>query len=154
MKKKDRQLIYAKLVEKLNDIAFFNLDLELADASEERKQEFMEAKRKVRQELSDIAEGKTKSAFDTSRYKTHDGPKGSPEQWREAAKKLLDINDENCLTTLGLSGIPASEADLKKVYRAAIRKAHPDVGGSEDEAARLNAAYELALKLFFKGGLK
>ena len=62
---------------------------------------------------------------------------------------ILNVNGENCLSTLGLTGVPATEADLKRIYREAIRKAHPDVGGSEEEAARLNAAYDLALNLFF-----
>ena len=157
MAKTDRQLIYEKLLEVLNATSFFDLD-DLADLSDEKKAEFMIEKRKIRQEFIDIASGETiqpkkkKSPFDLGRYKTHDGSqeKGSPDKWRQAAKIILNVNDENCLTTLGLSGVPASKDDLKKAYRSLIKKAHPDrEGGSEDEAARINAAYELALSLFF-----
>ena len=149
MTKTDRQVIYEKLVEVLSSIEFLE-----AEASPERQQEVVAAKRQVREELQAQANGDKpkakKSAFSTARYKTSDdGEKGSPEQWRQAAKAILNVNDENCLTTLGLAGVPASEADLKTAWRSAIRKAHPDLGGSQDEAARLNAAYELALSLFF-----
>ena len=148
----DKQLIYSRLIDCLNSVAFINELEELKDATPERLKEFVEVKRQVREELQDLVAGKkpkAKKPFSTAKYKTHDGKKGSPEQWREAAKVVLNVNGENCLSTLGLTGVPATEAELKKVYRDAIRKAHPDVGGSEDEAARLNAAYELALNLFF-----
>jgi len=156
MSKNDRQFIYKKLAEALTDMAFLNMD-DLSLDTDERKAEFMIEKRQVREELLAIANGtpaatgtkKKKSSFNMNKYKTHDGPKGSPEKWREAAKFILNINNENCLTTLGLGAVPATEGDLKKVYRDAIRKAHPDLGGSEEAAARINAAYELALKLFF-----
>lgn len=154
----DRQLIVAALLEALNTTSFLKMD-ELVNASKERLEEFIAVKRQVRNELQKLLfepEPETekpkakKKPFSTARYKTHDGEKGSPEQWREAAKVLLNVNDENCLTTLGLTGVPASEDDLKKAWRAAIRKCHPDIiGGSQDEAAKLNAAYELALSLFF-----
>lgn len=147
--KKDRQIIYEKLLDALNAMLFFDLD-DLADESTERKEEFLVEKRKVREELQGFARGeRPKKSFKLPQYKTHDGPKGSPDQWREAAKVILNVNDENCLTTLGLSGVPPTEAALKTAWRTAIRKAHPDLGGSEDEAARINAAYELCLKLFF-----
>lgn len=150
--KKDRELIFNKLLEALTSEAFLNME-ELIDASPERRTEFMNEKRRVREELQDLAKGikpkAKKSTFSTARYKTHDGEKGNPEQWREAAKVILNVNDENCLTTLGLTGVPTSEAILKTAWRAAVRLVHPDLGGSEDEAARVNAAYELALALFF-----
>ena len=145
----DRKFIYQKLIDALNEISFPDDEEE----TPKRKQEFLKARGKIRAELQEIANGerpkRRKSAFNMSRYKTHDGERGSTDKWREAAKVILNVNGENCLETLGLSGRPATEEELKKVYRAAIRKAHPDAGGSEDEAARLNAAYELALKLFF-----
>lgn len=37
-------------------------------------------------------------------------------------------------------GEDASEAEVQAAYRARMRSAHPDQGGSADEAARLNAA--------------
>lgn len=150
-----RQDILRKLLVLINDIDVFS---DYPDIDDGEKEKVIEAKRVVRQELADLAAGpapntaakKKKSPFDSSRYKTHDGEKGSPEKWRDAAQVILNVNNENCLTTLGLSGRPESEVALKTAYRAAIRKCHPDLaGGSEDEAAKLNAAYELALKLFF-----
>lgn len=38
-----------------------------------------------------------------------------------------------------------TRAALKRAYRAAIRKAHPDAGGSAQAAQAVNAAYELIL---------
>lgn len=148
-----RQNIIQRLVVAMNNICIL---ADYPDASDEEKALIIAVKQSVRQELIDLAakaptpiKKKKSSPFDTSRYKTHEGVKGSPEKWREAAKIIFEVNNENCLTTLGLSGVPSTEAELKTAYRAAIRKCHPDLGGSEDEAAKLNAAYELALTLFF-----
>ena len=93
----------------------------------------------------------SKKKFDINRYKTHSGERGSTESWREKAEALIGKTNrqESCLSVLGLVGIP-TEVELKKAYRALIRKAHPDVGGSEQAAARINAAYEQALELFKK----
>ena len=96
---------------------------------------------------------KKKKAFNMNKYKTfEEGSKGSPDQWRKAAEQIFSINSENCLQTLGLSGVPASKDALKLHYRSMIRKVHPDAGGSEDEASRLNAAYDFAMELFFPAG--
>ena len=84
---------------------------------------------KILVDANKTATPKKKKAFNMNKYKTHDGEKGSPQQWREAAKVVFNVNSENCLKTLGLSGIPASEDALKKHYKAIIRKAHPDLGG-------------------------
>ena len=37
-------------------------------------------------------------------------------------------------------------ADLRKAYRDAARKAHPDMGGSDAAMQEVNAAYEQAIK--------
>ena len=33
-----------------------------------------------------------KKKFDLNKYKTHQGPQGSPEQWREAVKQALLVD--------------------------------------------------------------
>lgn len=144
----DRKFIYSKLIDALNEISF----PEDEEETPKRKKEFLHARGQIRAELQEKREQypkRRKSTLNMSQYKTHDGERGSTEKWRDAAKVILNVNGENCLETLGLSGRPATEDELKKVYRTAIRKAHPDAGGSEDKAARINAAYELALSLFF-----
>lgn len=40
----------------------------------------------------------------------------------------------------------SSEAEIKKAYNEAIRKTHPDVGGSQKDASAINAARDLLLK--------
>lgn len=47
--------------------------------------------------------------------------------------------------TLGLSA-GASKKEIIKAHRRLIRDAHPDRGGSDEQAQRLNAAKELLLK--------
>lgn len=44
------------------------------------------------------------------------------------ARRILGVGDD------------ATEAEVQAAYRARMRSAHPDQGGSADEAARLNAA--------------
>lgn len=51
---------------------------------------------------------------------------------------------EQALALLGLA--PGfTKAALKRAYRAAIRKAHPDAGGTAEAAQAVNSAYELIL---------
>lgn len=49
---------------------------------------------------------------------------------------------------LGLLGLTPgfTQTALKRAYRAAIRKAHPDAGGSAEAAQAINSAYELILQ--------
>lgn len=55
---------------------------------------------------------KKKSSFDLNKYKTHEGPMGSPDQWREAVKQALLLDPtatveevEIKLTKLGMRKI-------------------------------------------------
>ncbi len=50
------------------------------------------------------------------------------------------MNRERALLTLGLEK-GARPADINRAYRALIRQAHPDVGGSTAAAARITEAY-------------
>jgi hypothetical protein len=50
---------------------------------------------------------------------------------------------DDWMAVLGASNAD-SLADVKKKYLAAIRKAHPDAGGSDERAAIVNAAWERA----------
>ena len=47
--------------------------------------------------------------------------------------------------TLGV-GLAASPAEIRAAYRRKIAEAHPDRGGSHDQAARLTAARDTLLK--------
>lgn len=97
-----------------------------------------------------VLKAKRKSNFDKIKYQKYEGEKGSTAQWKEAAKGVFSINDENCLETLGIAGVPETEAQLKKIYRDLMLANHPDRGGDPEKAARINAAYDKALELFFK----
>lgn len=48
-------------------------------------------------------------------------------------------------TILGV-GVSATSAEISAAYRAKMSRAHPDVGGTHEQAARLNAAREILLK--------
>lgn len=49
---------------------------------------------------------------------------------------------EDALRYFGLS-MPFTEAELKSKYREAMKRAHPDAGGSNEEASRINRYYAL-----------
>lgn len=53
--------------------------------------------------------------------------------------------DAEACETLGVSPA-ASEAEIRRAYRAKIAQAHPDRGGGHAEAARLTAARDRLLK--------
>ena len=77
-----------------------------------------------------------------ARYKTYEGERGSPEQWRAEAREMaVRFSSPNNLSLLGLESIPTSLDELKAARRKAMMTAHPDRGGNADDAARINAAY-------------
>lgn len=51
-------------------------------------------------------------------------------------------------------GEPSSLAEAEANYRARMRRAHPDAGGSDAEAARLNGAIARAREAFNGGGAR
>ncbi len=91
-----------------------------------------------------------KKFIDLNSYKRYEGERGSPESWKAKVEKLLGraLSVDESLAVLGLDVLPKTHQELKKAYRKAIMKAHPDKGGSAEEAARINQAYtDLSLKL-------
>jgi len=82
-------------------------------------------------------------------YKTHEGPRGSPTDWTRKAKRITgavrahDSKVAKSLKTLGLEDIPKSERDLKRAYRKAAIKTHPDQGGSNEAFLEVQAAFEV-----------
>ena len=83
-----------------------------------------------------------------SRYQTYEGEPGSPEQWANQAKTLLRSNTGGSLSILGLSSMPSSLDELKRIRRTVMMSIHPDRGGSDKEAAEINAAYDKLAKIF------
>lgn|GEM_PF-2446478 len=59
--------------------------------------------------------------------------------------RTVDPQDEAARAILGV-GPTASESDIRRAYRAKMIAAHPDRGGSHNEAARLTAARDRLLK--------
>ncbi|MGE3142230.1 MAG: DnaJ domain-containing protein [Hyphomonadaceae bacterium] len=62
-----------------------------------------------------------------------------------AAARSGPMSAMEARTILGV-GPGASSADIRAAYRAKMTRAHPDHGGSHEQAARLNAARDLLLK--------
>jgi DnaJ family protein C protein 19 len=54
------------------------------------------------------------------------------------------MSREEALSVLGLKP-GASEKDIREAHRRLITRVHPDVGGSDDLAARINAARDVLL---------
>jgi len=44
---------------------------------------------------------------------------------------------------------PITVATIKRAYRQAMKVAHPDAGGSKEQAQRLNEAYDAVLRHYF-----
>ena len=43
-------------------------------------------------------------------------------------------------------GVVLNESDIKRQYREAMKQNHPDLGGSDEKAARINEAYKFMLQ--------
>lgn len=98
--------------------------------------------------MSGIKKKKSSAERLFARYKTYEGPAGSPEEWANQAKLILKPRTGGNLAILGLSSMPASLAELKKVRRQIMLLNHPDKGGSDAHAANINAAYDQLAKIF------
>jgi len=86
-----------------------------------------------------------KRKFDINRYKTRPGQaRGSPDAWRQKATTLIlgDAPDPSAdWAALGLSEAPADIAALKRAYRSTMMMAHPDQGGTDEQAVAASLAY-------------
>lgn len=81
-----------------------------------------------------------------SRYKTHDGPRGNADEWKQAASgqsvQEIKAKADADLSLLGLIEMPVSMNELNVARRKAMAKAHPDADGSHDMAVEINTAYQ------------
>ncbi|WP_337177684.1 J domain-containing protein [Paludisphaera sp.] len=83
----------------------------------------------------------------------HAGASGIPRPWRDAADAIYYARNmprwlivkPDSLKTLGLKGDATAE-DVKAAYRRLARENHPDRGGDVASMARINEAYEQAMK--------
>lgn len=71
-------------------------------------------------------------------------PKESPKEEPPRQEKPLPPPDPYILA-LGALGLPANftQVELSRAYKIAIRKAHPDLGGSHEKAQAVNTARDL-----------
>lgn len=76
------------------------------------------------------------------------GEHGRQDQAKGPRRPVMSV--EEALATLGLSGEP-DEAMIKSAHRATMKRVHPDQGGSDEAAARANAAKDLLMKLYGRG---
>jgi hypothetical protein len=106
-----------------------------------------EARRKAR----------SKHSFSDAAYQHYDPAVegfGSEEQWEATAKKLFGdrfvpgsgratINRNKWLLALGLDEMPETLDNLKKAFRAAMFRNHPDYGGTNAAARDTMEAFEV-----------
>lgn len=74
--------------------------------------------------------------------------------FRSFTQYLLEqtMTVKQALEVLGLTGVDADPQSIKKAYRSASMKAHPDRGGSTEAMQRVNAAYNVLKDKSFKAG--
>ena len=57
------------------------------------------------------------------------------------------MTDQEAFDALGLTVVPPSPEAVKAAFRALLRAAHPDTGGSADDLERLTIARDVALEV-------
>lgn len=83
-------------------------------------------------------------------YGTNDGPRGSRDRWAGAFEDAQDLGQpaesilkgKNPYAVLGIARDSDFET-VKRAFRAKVKKAHPDHGGSDEAARLIMAAYEV-----------
>ena len=97
-------------------------------------------------------------SFSNAAYQHYDVKRdgyGKPEDWERIAEQLFgtvertpraDTRFVKLLALLGLSNLPSVLSDLTRAFRAAMFKAHPDYGGSDDAARQVLEAYAVLKK--------
>lgn len=105
--------------------------------------------------------GTNKDTFapDYCPYGKNAGPRGNPDQWKdafknrfspeEAARILGDqtVQSKGEWAILGLS-IDSCWDEVKKAYRALAKIHHPDAGGDPEDFKKIHAAYSLIAAKF------
>lgn len=91
-----------------------------------------------------------KNTWDPNQFKKSK-TKGNKDTWSSAARSILKPleTQESDLSLLGLSKL-SSLSELTKARNKMMMKAHPDRGGSDDEARIVIEAYE-RLKIRIEG---
>jgi hypothetical protein len=63
------------------------------------------------------------------------------QQYQEKHKREQKVKQDPNLIILGLMDYPRTLDELKQARRKVMRKYHPDLGGSTNEAVAINSAY-------------
>ena len=92
---------------------------------------------------------RNKATVDNQR--TYSGRRGSSAEWKAGATMYTSGGTEyyKHLAVLGFTTLPTLKA-LKEARNAHMKNAHPDVGGSNQDAALINEAYEKLVELIGK----
>lgn len=98
-----------------------------------------------------MREKKPKKPF-MSGYKTQDGPRGNPDEWKDAFRVRMNLDEADTIlgaddprSILGLA-FDFTMNQLKKAFRRLAMKWHPDLNQDIEEKAnrmftRIHAAY-------------
>jgi len=86
-------------------------------------------------------------------YEQYEGDFGNEDQWRQAGEKISNrgLNIMDNLIILGLEAHPQTFKVLRQAFLKAMREAHPDKGGTTEQAQEINKAFK-ALKTRFDNG--
>ncbi len=77
-------------------------------------------------------------------YWARERGKGGPERAEAARRNVQFMTREEALAVLGLGPAPSRE-DVKQAHRRLMMKLHPDQGGTDYLAAKINRAKEILL---------
>lgn len=89
---------------------------------------------------------RAKDAWSENQFKK--GRPGNEKQWRAAAHDRFDSEVEEEISNnpyhniLGLKSAPKNIEELKRARNKMMMKNHPDLGGSEEVAKKINEAFE------------
>jgi len=101
--------------------------------------------------LLDTYERKARNCAFMENRKTHSGRRGSKAEWLAGARMIVGMAEEyhKYLSIFGFTTLPTRK-QLRTAWKLRMKDIHPDVGGSDKDAALVNEAYEELSKLIDK----
>ena len=140
---KDKEYDMTSYIEKVNRCMEKYREKKEQIRREEEEKRTQEARKKEEAERAREARRREEAKRAEETRKRAEEAKRKAEERKAQEKKYAFCEEERRLFQLNM---PYTQAELKKKRRLLLKQCHPDAGGSEEMAKRINTAYDVLWK--------